>query len=106
MQIRDEFRPGSYNRPMKSGTRFKASRELICRTAGHGDDKCGGGWVVPSSPVSPFGRLAKGGRPSKHPLIKATNGRLKLSPNLPMVVLTSLGARSGEHRIGSPCVLH
>ena len=32
------------------------------------------------------------------PVIKATNGRLKLSPNLPMVVLTSLGARSGEHR--------
>lgn len=32
------------------------------------------------------------------PLIKATSGRLKLSPNLPMVVLTSLGARSGELR--------
>lgn len=32
------------------------------------------------------------------PLIKASGGRLKLSSNLPMVVLTSLGARSGEHR--------
>jgi deazaflavin-dependent oxidoreductase (nitroreductase family) len=32
------------------------------------------------------------------PLIKATRGRLKLSANLPMAVLTSVGARSGEHR--------
>lgn len=32
------------------------------------------------------------------PFIKATRGRLKLSANLPMVVLTSVGARSGEHR--------
>jgi deazaflavin-dependent oxidoreductase (nitroreductase family) len=32
------------------------------------------------------------------PFIKATGGRLKLSLNLPMVVLTSVGARSGEHR--------
>lgn len=31
-------------------------------------------------------------------MIKASGGRLKLSPNLPMVVLTSVGARSGEHR--------
>lgn len=31
-------------------------------------------------------------------VIKATKGRVKLSPNLPMVVLTSKGARSGELR--------
>ena len=32
------------------------------------------------------------------PLINASRGRLKLSLNLPMVVLETLGARSGERR--------
>ncbi len=36
--------------------------------------------------------------PFEASVIKATKGRLKLSPNLPMVVLTSVGARSREHR--------
>lgn len=36
--------------------------------------------------------------PLEAPLIKATGGRLKLNPAVPMVVLTSLGARSGERR--------
>ena len=36
--------------------------------------------------------------PVEAPLIKATRGRLKLNPAVPMVVLTSLGARSGEPR--------
>jgi deazaflavin-dependent oxidoreductase (nitroreductase family) len=40
----------------------------------------------------------KVGAPVEAQFIKATNGRLKLSPNLPMVVLTTVGARSGEHR--------
>jgi deazaflavin-dependent oxidoreductase (nitroreductase family) len=40
----------------------------------------------------------KVGAPIEAPFIKATGGRLKLSPNLPMVVLTSVGARSGERR--------
>jgi hypothetical protein len=34
--------------------------------------------------------------PLEAPLIKATRGRLKLNPAVPMVVLTSLGARSGK----------
>lgn len=36
--------------------------------------------------------------PLEAPLIKATRGRLKLSLNLPMVVLTSIGARTGKPR--------
>jgi deazaflavin-dependent oxidoreductase (nitroreductase family) len=40
----------------------------------------------------------KVGAPIEASVIKATDGRLKLSPNLPMVVLTSVGARSGERR--------
>ena len=40
----------------------------------------------------------KVGAPIEGSLINASRGRLKLSANLPMVVLTSVGARSGEHR--------
>ena len=36
--------------------------------------------------------------PVEAPLIKATRGRLKLNPAVPMVMLRSLGARSGEPR--------
>jgi deazaflavin-dependent oxidoreductase (nitroreductase family) len=36
--------------------------------------------------------------PIEAPLMKATRGRVKLSFTLPVVVLTSVGARSGERR--------
>lgn len=36
--------------------------------------------------------------PLEAPLIKASGGRLKLNVAVPMVVLTSVGARSGERR--------
>jgi deazaflavin-dependent oxidoreductase (nitroreductase family) len=36
--------------------------------------------------------------PIEASVIKVSKGRLKLSPNLPMVVLTSVGAQSGESR--------
>ena len=38
------------------------------------------------------------GAPVEAQFITATRGRLKLSPNLPMVVLTTTGARSGSQR--------
>src|ERR1700755_1492932 len=36
--------------------------------------------------------------PVEAKLIQASGGRLKLNPAVPMVVLTSLGAKSGERR--------
>jgi deazaflavin-dependent oxidoreductase (nitroreductase family) len=36
--------------------------------------------------------------PLEAPIIKATRGRVKLSPTLPVVVLSSVGARSGQRR--------
>jgi deazaflavin-dependent oxidoreductase (nitroreductase family) len=55
-----------------------------------------GGPIITSKPALAVWR--KVGAPIEAPVIKATRGRVKLSPNLPMVVLTSVGARSGEHR--------
>lgn len=73
---------------------------MICRVAGNGDDECGGGWVV--VPFSLCKATVTYVWPKinrfEAPFFKATRGRLKLSANLPMVVLTSVGARSGEHR--------
>lgn len=36
--------------------------------------------------------------PFEAPIMKATNGRVRLNPAVPMVVLSSTGARSGERR--------
>jgi deazaflavin-dependent oxidoreductase (nitroreductase family) len=55
-----------------------------------------GGPIVTSKTA--FAVFRKVLAPVEASVIKATRGRLKLSPNLPMVVLTSVGARSGEHR--------
>lgn len=43
-------------------------------------------------------RLAKIAAPLEAPLINASGGRLRLNLAVPMVVLTSLGAKSGERR--------
>src|ERR1700753_18484 len=55
----------------------------------------GGPIVTSKTALAVFRRVSA---PFEASVIKATGGRLKLSPNLPMVVLTSVGARSGEHR--------
>ena len=55
----------------------------------------GGPIVTSETALAVFRKVSA---PIEASVIKATRGRLKLSPNLPMVVLTSVGARSGEHR--------
>ena len=84
---------------MMSGETIQASPACSCRAAGRGDEEYGGGWVGPIVLSKTFLAVwRKVGAPIEASFIKATRGRLKLSPNLPMVVLTSMGARSGERR--------
>ncbi len=56
----------------------------------------GGGPLTASKAWLAFWR--KVAAPIEAPLINASRGRLKLNPAVPMVVLTSVGARSGKPR--------
>ena len=55
-----------------------------------------GGALAASQPA--LAVLRKVAMPFEPTVMKATRGRLTLSPTLPVVVLTSVGARSGERR--------
>jgi deazaflavin-dependent oxidoreductase (nitroreductase family) len=55
-----------------------------------------GGALAASKPA--LAVLRKVAMPFEPMVMKATSGRLTLSPTLPVVVLTSVGARSGERR--------
>jgi hypothetical protein len=77
-------------------TRSMASGASTCRHAGRGDAGCRGGALAASKPA--LAVLRKVAMPFEPTVMKATRGRSTLSPTLPVVVFTSVGARSGERR--------